>query len=167
MRSEMEVNHAIEEYADMIRRVCFYHLKNRADCEDIFQEVFLKYMLYDGQFCDKGHERAWLLRVAINACKDYLKSFFRRNAVSLELINEMQAQIPEEHKEAAAKLRDILSIYAKNEDLISIGAYKAGTNPRLDDAIARIDRVNAFLMQKIDESFSKDESVKIMKEILR
>ncbi len=75
--------------------------------------------------------------------------------------------VPEEHKEAAAKLRDILSIYAKNEDLISIGAYKAGTNPRLDDAIARIDRVNAFLMQKIDESFSKDESVKIMKEILR
>ena len=53
------------------------------------------------------------------------------------------------------------------EDLISIGAYKSGTNPRLDDAIARIDRVNAFLMQKIDESFSRDQSVEIMKEILR
>ena len=75
--------------------------------------------------------------------------------------------VPEEHKEAAARLRDILSIYAKNEDLISIGAYKSGTNPRLDDAIARIDRVNAFLMQKIDESFSRDQSVEIMKEILR
>ena len=121
MRSEMEVNHAIEEYADMIRRVCFYHLKNRADCEDIFQEVFLKYMLYDGQFCDKGHERAWLLRVAINACKDYLKSFFRRNAVSLELINEMQAQIPEEHKEV---LEAVLSLPPKYKDAIYLHYYE-------------------------------------------
>lgn len=121
MRSEMEVNHAIEEYADMIRRVCFYHLKNRVDCEDIFQEVFLKYMLYDGQFCDKGHERAWLLRVAINACKDYLKSFFRRNAVSLELINEMQAQIPEEHKEV---LEAVLSLPPKYKDAIYLHYYE-------------------------------------------
>ncbi len=121
MRSEMEVNHAIEEYADMIRRVCFYHLKNRADCEDIFQEVFLKYMLYDGQFCDKGHERAWLLRVAINACKDYLKSFFRRNAVSLELINEMQAQIPEEHKEV---LEAVLSLPPKYKVAIYLHYYE-------------------------------------------
>ena len=47
MRSEEEVSHAVEAYADMIRRVCFYHLKNRADTEDVFQNVFLKYMLYE------------------------------------------------------------------------------------------------------------------------
>ena len=46
MRSETEVNSAIEKYADMVRRICFYHLKNYADTEDVFQNVFLKYMLY-------------------------------------------------------------------------------------------------------------------------
>ena len=71
------------------------------------------------------------------------------------------------HKAAAAKMRDILSVYSKNEDLISIGAYKAGTNPRLDGAISKIDKVNDFLMQKIDESFTYEESVEIMKRILR
>ena len=50
MRSETEVNRAVEEYADMVRRVCFYHLKNQADTEDVFQNVFLKYMLYDEPF---------------------------------------------------------------------------------------------------------------------
>ena len=75
--------------------------------------------------------------------------------------------VPEEHREAAAKMRDILSIYAKNEDLISIGAYKAGTNPRLDGAISKIDRVNEFLMQKINESFSGEDSLKMMREIVR
>ena len=42
MRDESEINRAVEEYADMVRRVCFYHLKNREDTEDVFQNVFLK-----------------------------------------------------------------------------------------------------------------------------
>ena len=60
-----------------------------------------------------------------------------------------------------------MSVYSKNEDLISIGAYKSGTNPRLDKAVAKIDRVNEFLMQKIDESFSIEESVETMKRIMK
>ena len=81
MRSEAEVNHAVEKYADMVQRICFVHLKNQADTEDVFQNVFLKYMLHDEAFFDDEHEKVWLLRVSINACKDYLKSFFRRNVV--------------------------------------------------------------------------------------
>ena len=79
----------------------------------------------------------------------------------------MSSIVPEEHKETAARLRDILSLYTKNEDLISIGAYKAGTNPKLDVAISKIDKVNAFLMQKTDESFSVEESLQIMRRILQ
>ena len=88
MRSEAEINHAVETYADMIRRVCFYHLKNQSDTEDVFQNVFLKYMLSNESFYDSEHEKAWLLRVSINACKDYLKNFFRRNVVPRELQSE-------------------------------------------------------------------------------
>ena len=77
----------------------------------------------------------------------------------------MSSIVPQEHKDAAARLRDILSLYTKNEDLISIGAYKAGTNPKLDVAISKIDKVNEFLMQKT-ESFSVEESLRIMQRIL-
>ena len=79
----------------------------------------------------------------------------------------MSSIVPQEHKDAAARLRDILSLYTKNEDLISIGAYKAGTNPKLDVAISKIDEVNEFLMQKTDESFSAEESLRIMRRILQ
>ena len=89
MRSEAEVNNAVEKYADMVRRICFYHLKNHADTEDVFQNVFLKYMLYENSFDSEEHEKAWFLRVSINACKDYLKSFFRRKTVPLEEAGEM------------------------------------------------------------------------------
>ena len=55
----------------------------------------------------------------------------------------------------------------KNEDLLAIGAYKAGSNPRLDYAISKIDKINAFLMQGINESFSYDESVGQLEKILQ
>ena len=84
MRSELEVNHAVEEYADMVRRVCFYHLKNQADTEDVFQNVFLKYMLHDEPYSDSEHEKAWLLRVTINRCKSFFRSAWQRKTTGLE-----------------------------------------------------------------------------------
>jgi RNA polymerase sigma-70 factor (ECF subfamily) len=84
MRSEQDINLAMEKYADTVRRICFVHLKNYQDSEDVFQEVFLKYVLNEKGFQSDAHEKAWLIRVAINACKDSLKSFFRRKVVSLD-----------------------------------------------------------------------------------
>ena len=121
MRSEDEVNHAVEEYADMIQRICFYHLKNHADTEDVVQTVFLKYMLYEKPFSDEEHEKAWLLRVAINACKDFLKSFFRKNMVSMEVIKEMEAEVSEEHREV---LEAVLSLPEKYKDVIYLHYYE-------------------------------------------
>lgn len=76
----------------------------------------------------------------------------------------MSTVASKEHKEAAAKLRNYLSLYNSNIDLISIGAYKAGTNPKLDEAINRIDKINAFLTQGTQESFSLEETVRLLKE---
>ena len=84
MRSEREVNKAMERYADLVLRLCMVHLKNGADAEDIFQTVFLKYALYPKSFESTEHEKAWLIRVTVNACKDLLKSFFRSHTVTME-----------------------------------------------------------------------------------
>lgn len=70
------------------------------------------------------------------------------------------------HKQLSSRLRDILSTYERNADLVSIGAYKAGTNPKLDYALTKIDDINAFLMQGIDEVFTYEQSVALMEKIL-
>ena len=90
MRSEQEVNQAIERYADTVRRLCMIHLKNDADTEDIFQTVFLKYALHSAAFESDEHEKAWFIRVTINACRDLLKSFFRNHTVSINELVEHQ-----------------------------------------------------------------------------
>lgn len=121
MRSENEVNRAVEKYADLLQRICFYHLKNRADTEDVFQTVFMKYMLYDTPFQDEQHEKAWLIRVAVNACKDLLKSFFRRSVVSMDQLADIPAETPESHREV---LEAVLSLPEKYKDAIYLHYYE-------------------------------------------
>ena len=101
MRNEQEVNRAIEQYADTVRRLCMVHLKNHADTEDIFQTVFLKYALSPVAFESQEHEKAWLIRVTINACKDLLKRFFRSRTVSLDKLLDQPAEVSPDYREGA------------------------------------------------------------------
>ena len=87
--------------------------------------------------------------------------------VSASISRLMTEIVTPEHRSLSGKLRDILSIYEKNEDLIAIGAYKSGTNPKLDYAISKIDSINNFLKQGINETFSYDESLKQLERILK
>ncbi len=58
-----------------------------------------------------------------------------------------------------------MGIYQKNSDLISIGAYKRGTNPALDEAVSKINDINAFLQQDIGGRFSYEDTLRIMSSI--
>lgn len=73
--------------------------------------------------------------------------------------------VSREHQRTASRLRNLLSIYQKNADLISIGAYKKGNNAALDEAVSKIDSINAFLKQEIWERFSYEEVLGLMENI--
>ncbi len=83
--------------------------------------------------------------------------------ISASISRLMAEIVSPEHRELASRVRDILGVYEKNADLVSIGAYKPGTNPRLDRALKKLDAVNAFLTQKTDESFSYEQCVDILR----
>ena len=74
----------------------------------------------------------------------------------------MSSIISKEHKAAAGKMKQVLATYQEAEDLINIGAYKAGSNPDIDFAIEKIKAVNAFLQQQTDEKFSFEETLEQM-----
>lgn len=89
------------------------------------------------------------------AAKNHYPAIDILNSVS-RLMNDI---VLPEQKEAANKIRKMMSIYESNADLISIGAYKKGSNKELDEAIAKTDAINEFLQQKTDESYTLDEAV--------
>ena len=69
---------AVEQYADMIFRLAFSYLRNRADAEDVMQETLLKLYTQKEPFDSPEHQRYWLVRVAVNECRRLLRSPWRR-----------------------------------------------------------------------------------------
>lgn len=71
----------------------------------------------------------------------------------------MKDIIDEKHLKYSQRLLEVLATYARYEDIISIGAYKEGTNPQVDYAIKMIDKINNFLRQDLNEKVSFQESL--------
>ena len=134
MRSEQEVDRAIQRYSDTVRRICLVHLKNYADTEDIFQTVFLKYVLSSVSFESDEHEKAWFIRVTINACKDLLKSFFRSRTVSLEELMEQPADLAPDHREV---LEAVLSLPVKYREVIYLSYYEGYSAPEIGQILGK------------------------------
>lgn len=110
---------AIDKYSDMVRRICFMYLKNEADVEDIFQNVFLKLLQRKTKFNSEEHEKAWLCKVTFNQCKDFHKSFFRKNTCSIENL-----EIPTEDKIEVDVLHEVLSLPQKYRNVIYLYYYE-------------------------------------------
>jgi len=76
---------------------------------------------------------------------------------SISRVMEDIVDVPQ--RQNAGRFKETLAIYRKAEDLINIGAYVAGSNPKIDYALKLIDRINAYLRQDIGETVSLAESV--------
>lgn len=61
-------------YGDMLYRIAFLYLSNAQDAEDVLQEVFIKLLYSSPEFKSSEHEKAWLIRVTQNQCKNLLRS---------------------------------------------------------------------------------------------
>ena len=85
--------------------------------------------------------------------------------VSESISRVMDSIIDDDHKFAARKLREVVANYEKERDLILIGAYEEGSDPKVDYAIEKIDEVNNFLKQSVEERFGLDEAIDLLKSI--
>lgn len=93
----------------------------------------------------------------------------RNHYPAVDILGSISRVMPEvtspEHRQAAGCLRDLLATYNKNADLINIGAYVAGTDPKIDKAISLIDEITNFLKQPTHEKADYEETVKKLIEI--
>lgn len=151
---ESRARHLVDTYADMILRISYSYLKQTYDAEDICQTVFVKYLSGDQCFENEDHEKAWIIRTTINACKDHLKSAFFRRTAPLEEADRIPApQSPDtEILEALQQLpknyrislylyyyeeystKEIASLMGKNENTVS--AYLSRGRRKLRDYLS-------------------------------
>ena len=112
--SGREIERIVETHSDMLLRIAINRVRSKTEAEDIVQAVYLRLMTRQPRLQSPEHERAWLIRTAINLCLDYDKSASRRTNVPLD--DDIAAALPEENAdvlEAVWKLpeRDRYIIY--------------------------------------------------------
>lgn len=86
----------------------------------------------------------------------------------LESVSRLKNEVvDEEHRKRSEEILELLAVYRESEDLINIGAYEAGSNPRLDKAIALIDSINQYLRQNVSEKSQFDDTRTALLELIR
>ena len=80
---QQEVCAAVEQYGSTVYRLALAQTHSQADADDVYQEVFLRYVRAAPAFATEEHRKAWLLRVTINCCKKLQGPFWRKHTVAL------------------------------------------------------------------------------------
>lgn len=112
MKGKEKVLECYQRHKDMIYKLAWAYCKDRYQADDVFQEVFFKYLKYHPKFKTLEHEKAWFIRTTINVCKNLLKNKWNRDMVQLQEWDEGQAfqrgtgDAFEELKEAILDLPD-------------------------------------------------------------
>lgn len=89
----MGLEEIVKTYSDMLYKICIIMLCNEQDAKDAVQETFCRFLEKKPDFKDEGHEKAWLLKVAVNYCRDMLRFRLRHPQVPIdELANSLIAK---------------------------------------------------------------------------
>lgn len=152
MESLEQVIHA---YADMVYRLAYAHMRNPADADDVFQDVFLKYAEKSSDFASEEHRRAWLIRVTLNRCRSHYRSNWWKRLVPLDEARNAATPAPADPAldEALAKLpakyRTIIHLhYYENYDTSEIADL---TGQRPSTVRAQLTRARQMLGSLLKE----------------
>ena len=119
-------------HVNTVYRVCYTYLRKAADTEDAVQNVFIKLLTKPMSFVSEEHEKAWLIRVATNHCKDVLKSAWMRRA-DFESIPE-PAAVDKEHDET---LEEVLKLPENQRICVYLYYYEGYSTAEIAEIIKR------------------------------
>ncbi|MBE5839581.1 RNA polymerase sigma factor [Butyrivibrio sp.] len=153
---EKEARRILETYADMILRISYSYLRHTYDAEDICQNVILKYLSAHQRFDSREHEKAWMIRTTINACKDLRKSAFFRNAIGLDALPERA--VPEEP--VSVLTEELKKLPANYRISIHLFYYEGYTIKEIAQILGKRETVVANYLsrgrKRLKDSLSKD-----------
>ena len=115
-KEEMNYQKTVEKYSNMVYRLAYFYTNSKYDADDIYQDVFFKYLQNKKQFENEEHKKAWLIKVTINSCKKLWLSSWKRKITSLnddEIKFEMEEDIGlyNEIKKLPKKYRAVLHLF--------------------------------------------------------
>lgn len=117
-------------YGNMLFRICMIYLGNKEDAEEAMQEAFLKLIYKSPIFADDEHEKAWLIRISTNICKDMLRSVWRKRVIKMEDIEIYYHDSSDIHI-----MEEILKLPAKYKAVIYLHYFEDYTVKHISDTL--------------------------------
>ncbi|HHU48249.1 MAG: RNA polymerase sigma factor [Caldicoprobacterales bacterium] len=133
LRTDEELIQIYDRHVKTVYRVCFLYMKNKADTEDMVQNTFLQLMRYKTAFQSTEHEKAWLIRTAINQCKDHFRS---RWSGTLGLDQAPEASVHQDF-EIDETLSKVLALPPKYKTAIYLYYYEGYSTPEIAEMMRK------------------------------
>lgn len=109
------IESVIRRYSQTVYRLAFARVGNKYDADEVFQEVFLRYVRKNPKFNDEEHRKAWLIRVTVNCCKNLMSSMWYSKTQELDealaIEDENNINLYYELQKLPAKYREVIHLY--------------------------------------------------------
>ena len=116
-------------------RIAYTYLKNRADAEDIVQDVFLRIIDKKPSFNDESHEKSWLIRATINMCKNKVNMFWNKNKCSIDDVQEFA--VSDKYNTDTSVFQAVMALGEKYRVVVYMYYYEGYSTPEIADVIGK------------------------------
>ena len=129
------ISDLLDKYGDMVLRIAYTYLKNRADAEDIVQDVFLRIIDKKPSFNDENHEKSWLIRATINMCKNKVNLFWNKNKCSIDDVQEFA--VSDKYNTDTSVFQAVMALGEKYRVVVYMYYYEGYSTPEIADVIGK------------------------------
>lgn len=150
---EKRISELVEKYSDMVFRLAYSYTKNRQNAEDVVQEVFIKLMESGKDFDNSEYERAWILRVTINACKDMLKQYWNKNTQGFSDVDE--AFYVDEYSHDNIVFQAVMSLDAQYRAVVHLYYYEGYKTPAISEMLGKRESSIRSILHRAREQLKK------------
>ncbi len=119
-----DMERIVDQYGTGLLRMCYLYLKDMQLAEDAVQDTFLKVYRSYGQFNGGAGEKTWVTRIAINVCKDYLRTAWRRRVNVVEELNDIPDAEGPHAAEDGALLEEVMALKPKYREVLLLYYYQ-------------------------------------------
>ena len=129
------ISDLLDKYSDMVLRIAYTYLKNRADAEDIVQDVFLRIIDKKPSFNDESHEKSWLIRATINMCKNKVNMFWNKNKCSIDDVQEFA--VSDKYNTDTSVFQAVMALGETFRVVLYMLYYEGYSTPEIADVIGK------------------------------
>lgn len=140
------ISDLLDKYGDMVLRIAYTYLKNRADAEDIVQDVFLRIIDKKPSFNDENHEKSWLIRATINMCKNKVNMFWNKNKCSIDDVQEFA--VSDKYNTDTSVFQAVMALGEKYRVVVYMYYYEGYSTPEIAKIIGKSETTIRSLLHR-------------------